>query len=68
MNTSVEELFRRNFFQVSTAVLHLAEKVRLKKPEVDDILKLLEDDQLDDVDEVEDSQGKLVMSMTAVFR
>ena len=56
MSASVEATFFQNFLQVSEGILSMAKKVRMKKPAVDDLLKLLEQEPEMDVD-IENSEG-----------
>ena len=59
VHTSTEETFKQNFLQVSDAILGMAAKVRGRKPIVDKLLKLLDnDDPLDDM-ETDNTEGKL---------
>ena len=60
VHTSIEETFKQNFLQVSDAILGMAVKVRGRKPIVDKLLKLLENDidPLDDM-ETDNTEGKL---------
>ena len=66
VSTSVEATFLQNFLQASEGILSMAKKVRRKKPAVDNLLKLLEQEPEMNAD-IENSEGMYNLNQLVNF-